>query len=163
MIDPGWIVAFALIALDVVLVLVVNPIITKWRIKQLWNDHVELEDLNGEVIKIPYETKGKDGNPVVEMKVGPLWASVGYAVSSLVSNHVKMSLLSAKGKISRELNTVELLGQAQSLGLSEAAVAAVSFLPKKYQAVGMMIASKLMQGGVTPQSSQPSRGNRGPI
>jgi len=152
---------------NIVLILYLNPKRTRNLISQIWNDKIELQDLNGEVIKVPITTivKDKDGNETekVSMVVAPLWYTILYGAGSMAATQVKMSLLSAKGKISRQLNTASLAGEA---GFNPATLAAIEILPKKYQGVALMLAQYLgqnqpqNQGGASPEGPARKGGNR---
>jgi len=111
-----WIELIVLVALnaviDTVIVLVLQKRSFGKQLKNIWNDKTELEDLNGEIIKVPvtHIVKDKDGNETekVDMVIAPLWYSVCFAVGSMVTNSVKMSVLSAKGKGARFLNKLAM-------------------------------------------------------
>jgi len=131
---------------NIVLILYLNPKRTRNLISQIWNDRIELEDLNGEVIKVPVTTivKDKDGNELekTEMVVAPLWYTILYGAGSMAAERVKMSLLSAKGKVARELNQAALVGDPD---ISPAIAAAIAGLPRKYQAIALML-QKYLKG-----------------
>ena len=164
--DLGWIVAFMLVGFDVLLVLVLNPFINRMYtdrlVKDVWNKKVELCDLNGDVIKVPVTRviKDKDGNEVeqTEMVVAPLWYTILYGAGSMAATQVKMSLLSAKGKVSRDLNKMALMGEA---GMNPATLAAIELLPNKYKGIALMLANYLGKGqppGGPDQSSNRGKG-----
>ena len=153
---------------NIVLILYLNPKRTRNLISQIWNDKIELTDLNGEIIKVPITkiVKDKDGNELehTEMVVAPLWYTILYGAGSMAAEHVKMSLLSAKGKISRQLNTAALMGDAD---MSPTTLAAIELLPKKYQGIALMLSKYLGKGqpqGGPDQSSNVGRtGGKGAI
>jgi len=132
---------------NIVLILYLNPKRTRNLISEIWNDKIELTDLNGDIIKVPITkiVKDKDGNEVetTEMVVAPLWYTILYGAGSMAAEHVKMSLLSAKGKISKQLNTAALMGEAD---MSPATLAAIELLPRKYQAIALMLSKYLGKG-----------------
>jgi hypothetical protein len=151
---------------NIVLILYLNPKRTRNLISQIWNDKIELTDLNGDVIKVPITkiVKDKEGNELeqTEMVVAPLWYTILYGAGSMAATQVKMSLLSAKGKISRDLNKAALMGDAD---FNPAVLAGIEMLPKKYQGIALMLSKYLGRGGTTEggagQSSKP--GNKGAI
>jgi hypothetical protein len=132
---------------NIVLILYLNPKRTRNLISQIWNDKIELEDLNGEVIKVPVTriVKDKEGNEVeqTEMVVAPLWYTILYGAGSMAATQVKMSLLSAKGKIARELNTAAMAGS-----VDPAIAAGLEMLPRKWQGPAAIILNLLGKGGV---------------
>ena len=145
---------------NIVLILYLNPKRTRNLISQIWNDKIELQDLDGQVIKVPVTRiiKDKEGNEVekVDMVVAPLWYTILYGAGSMAATQVKMSLLSAKGKVARQLNTAALMGDAD---MSPATLAAIELLPKKYQAIALMLQKYLgrnqpgqAEGGQSPRS-----------
>lgn len=146
---------------NIVLILFLNPKRTRNLISQIWNDKIELRDLNGEVIKVPVTkiVKDKEGNEFeqTEMVLAPLHYTILYSAGQLAAAHVKMSLLSAKGKISRELNTAAMAG-----AVSPAMAAGLEMLPKKWQGPAAIILQYLGKGqppGGPDQSSK--RGGKG--
>ena len=60
---------------NIVLILYLNPKRTRNLISEIWNDKIELVDLNGEVIKVPVTkiVKDKEGNELeqTDMVVAP--------------------------------------------------------------------------------------------
>ncbi len=116
--------------------------------QDLWNQKVELQDMDGTIIKIPVTKviKDKDGNEIEQVtnEVGPLWLTVAYGLGTFAANQVKMSILSAKGKISRQLNTAALVGDAD---MNPATLAAIELLPRKYQGIALMLSKYLGRGG----------------
>ena len=146
---------------NIVMILYLNPKRTRNLISKIWNDKIELVDLNGEVIKVPVTkiVKDKAGNEFeqTEMVVAPLWYTILYGAGSMAAQQVKMSLLSAKGKISRELNKAAMAAE-----LDPVTLAALEFLPKKWQGVGAILAKYMgkrggtTEGGAT-QSSKPGQ------
>ena len=95
--------------IDTVIVLVLQKRSFNTQLQNIWNMKVELTDLNGEVIKVPVTkiVKNKEGEELeqTDMIVAPLWYTILYGAGTMAAQQVKMSILSAKGKISRELNT----------------------------------------------------------
>ena len=146
---------------NIVLILYLNPKRTRNLISEIWNDKIELTDLNGDIIKVPITkvVKDKDGNQVetTEMVVAPLWYTILYGAGSMAAEHVKMSLLSAKGKISKQLNTAALAGEAD---FNPAMLAAIEMLPNKYKAVGIMLAKYLSKGSTGGGAVQSSRSDK---
>jgi hypothetical protein len=115
--------------------------------------------LDGEPFKIPIATKEKeDGTVEVIEGYAPLAYALPYLAAHMAAEKVKMSLLSAKGKISRQLNTAALAGEA---GFNPATLAAIEILPKKFQGIALMLAQYLGQS--TPGQPKPSErsGGRG--
>ena len=166
--DLGWIVAISLILFDILLALGLGPLVSRYWTRQIvsdiWNQKVELEDLDGSVIKVPQSKiiKHQDGTEEVktEMVVGPLWMSVMYAAAQLSAEHIKMSLLSAKGKLSRQLNTLSEAGEA--IGMDPKAAALLQMLPKKWVGPAAMI-MQLMGKNAPTGTQTPQRGGGGPI
>ena len=74
----------------------------------------------------------------------------------MAAQQVKMSLLSAKGKISRQLNTAALMGEAD---MSPTTLAAIELLPKKYQGIALMLSKYLGKG--QPQGGPDQSSKRG--
>ncbi len=145
------------------LILYLNPKRTRNLISQIWNDKIELRDLNGEVIKIPVTkvVKDKDGNEFeqTEMVLAPLHYTILYSAGQMAAAHVKMSILSAKGKVSRELNTAAMSGL-----VTPAMAAGIEMLPKKWQGPAAIILQMLGKGqpsGGPDQSS--NKGGKGAI
>ena len=161
--DLGWIVSISLILFDILLALGLGPLVsrywTKKIVKDIWNQKVELEDLDGTVIKVP-QVKVVNGEEKVEMVVGPLWMSVMYAAGTLAAQQIKMSMLSAKGKLSRQLNTLSEAGEA--IGMDPKAAALLQMLPKRW--VGPAALIMQLMGKNAPTGTQtPHRGGGGPI
>jgi len=100
--------------------------------------------LDGEPFKIPIATKEKeDGSIEVVEGYAPLAYALPYLAAHMAAEKIKMSVLSAKGKISRQLNSASLAGEAS---FNPATLAAIEMLPKKYQGVALMLAQYLGQG-----------------
>lgn len=84
-------------------------------------------DPGGDPLKVPIGTKeGKDGEQEIVMGYAPLAYSLPYMVADLAALKVKMSLLSAKGRVTKALNA-----EAIKAGMTDELAA---FLPKKVQA-----------------------------
>jgi len=151
---------------NIVLILYLNPKRTRNLISEIWNDKIELVDLNGEVIRVPVTkiVKDKEGNELeqTDMVVAPLWYTILYGAGNMAAQQVKMSLLSAKGKISRQLNTAALMGEAD---MSPTTLAAIELLPKKYQGIALMLSKYLgkgqPQGGPDQSSKHGQTGGKG--
>jgi len=147
--------------LNVILILYLNPKRTHSLVKQIWNEKIELEDLNGEIIKVPITkiVKDKDGNEVqsTEMVVGPLWYTVLWGAGQMAATQVKMAVLSGKGKISRALNEAALGGEAGAL--TPAAQAVIAGLPRKWQGPALLLAQAL-QGQGAGRSTGPGQSER---
>lgn len=136
--------------IDTVIVLVLQKRSFDGQLKKIWNMKVELEDMNGEVIKVPLTRiiKDKDGNQVetTEMVIAPLWLTIMHGAGQMAAEHVKMAVLSAKGKVARQLNTAALMGDAD---MNPATIAAIELLPRKYQGIALMLSKYLGKGGTT--------------
>ena len=143
---------------NIVLILYLNPKRTRNLISQIWNDKIELMDLNGEIIKVPITkiVKDKEGNEFeqTEMVVAPLWYTILYGAGSMAAERVKMAVLSSKGKIARQLNDAAMAGDPD---ISPAVAAAISTLPRKYQAIALMLQKYLKGKGAG--SSEPFQNN----
>jgi len=131
--DAGWIAAIAVVAIDIGLVFLYSSI-SKRQIRKtingVWNEPVELQDVDGSVIKIPVKYTDKDGNVQTKMVVGPLWMSVAYGLGSFSVNQIKMSLLGSKGNLSKKLDG-EMMKAYQRGEVPAEALA--EMLPKKWQ------------------------------
>ena len=100
--------------------------------------------LDGKPFKVPIATREKeDGTTEVVEGYAPLAYALPYLAAHMAAEKIKFSLLSAKGKISRQLNSAALAGEA---GFNPATLAAIEILPKKYQGVALMLAQYLGQG-----------------
>ena len=127
-VDFGWIVAISLILFDILLAGYLGPQVSRYYMKQIirdiWNQKVELEDLNGEVIKVPITTlvKDKDGKEYqkTDYIVAPLWYSVMYGTSEIVGTKVIKSVASMKGKGSAMLNKM-MTGELMESGVLDPA------------------------------------------
>ena len=143
---------------NIVLILWLNPKRTRNLISEIWNDKIELVDLNGEIIKVPVTrtVTNKEGQEleITDMVVAPLWYTILYGAGSMAAQQVKMSLLSAKGKISRELNTAAMSGL-----VSPAMAAGLEMLPKRWQGPAAIILQMLGKG--QPQGGPDQSSNRG--
>ena len=167
--DLGWVVAFSLILFDILLALGLGPLVSRYWTKQIvadiWNQRVELEDLDGQIIKVPVNriTKDKDGNETVhtDMVVGPLWYTILWGAGTMAADHVKQSLYSAKGKMARALNTASAAGEALELDPKMAAL--LSVMPKKWVGPAAMIMQLLGKSGPSSGTQTPHRGGGGPI
>ena len=134
--------------------------------QELWNQKVELQDLDGNVIKVPVtRVKGQneDGTNILEttQEVAPLWYSITWALSETAASKIKMAILNQKGQLSKRL-TKEVLGEEGEL--SPVAVAAISSLPAKWQPAGLAITKYLVGRGVGVSpgpSGYPNHGGRG--
>ena len=72
----------------------------------IWNTKVELHDLNGDVIKVPVQTKkGEDGegNPVFETKmvIAPLWYTIATIGGTMAVEHFKGWFMNQKSQLSK--------------------------------------------------------------
>ena len=166
--DLGWIVAISLILFDILLALGLGPLVSRYWTKQIvsdiWNQKVELEDLNGEIIKVPITKiiKNKEGQEIqqTDMVVAPLWYTILYGAGTMAAEHVKMSFLSSKGKLARQLNTLSEAGEA--IGMDPKAAALLQMLPKKWVGPAAMI-MQLMGKNASTGTQTPHRGGGGPI
>ena len=125
--------AIAVVAIDIGLVFLYSSI-SKRQIRKtingVWNEPVELQDVDGSVIKIPVKYEDKDGNIQTKMVVGPLWMSVAYGLGSFASNQIKMSVLGSKGNLSKKLDGA-MINAYQKGELPVESLAEI--LPKKWQ------------------------------
>jgi len=166
--DLGWIVAISLILFDILLALGLGPLVSRYWTRQIvrdiWNSKVELEDLNGEVIKVPITkiVKNKEGAEVeqTDWVVAPLWYTILYGAGTMAANQVKMSVLSAKGKLSRQLNSLSEAGEA--IGMDPKAAALLQMLPKRWVGPVALI-MQLMGKSPSTGTQTPHRGGGGPI
>jgi hypothetical protein len=150
--------------IDTIIVLVLQKRSFNTQLQNIWNMKVELTDLNGEVIKVPVTkiVKNKDGNELeqTDMIVAPLWYTILYGAGTMAAQQVKMSILSAKGKISRELNTAAMQGI-----VSPAMAAGLEMLPKKWQGPAAIILQLVgkgqPQGGPDQSSKHGQTGGKG--
>ena len=104
--------------------------------------------LDGKPFKIPIATKEKeDGSVEVIEGYAPLAYAMPYLAAHMASEKIKMSLLSAKGKISRQLNTASLVGEA---GMNPLTLAAIDALPNKWKGPALMIYQYLQNANAQP-------------
>ena len=133
---------------NIVLILYLNPKRTRNLISQIWNDKIELEDLNGEVIKVPITkiVKDKEGNEVehTEMVVGPLWYTIMWGLGTMAADRVKMSILSAKGKVARQFNSEVAAADLAAAGFSVGEMALLEQAPAKIRPF-LLIAAKWLK------------------
>jgi hypothetical protein len=109
--------------------------------------------LDGEPFKIPIAQKEKeDGSIEIVEGYAPLAYALPYLAAHMASEKIKFSLLSAKGKVARQLNTAALAGEAN---FNPATLAAIEMLPKKWQGPALMIANYL---GQTTNQGPPTQG-----
>ena len=166
--DAGWLAAIAVVAIDIGLVFLYNFISERKidrKLKNIWNERVELEDIDGSVIKIPVRYQKDDGSVETKHEIGPLWMSVAYGLGSFAGNQIKMAIMGEKGRMSQKLGA-NLLAQAQKGEVPMEAV--FEFLPKKAQkALAVVQALKAMagtgQGGEMTVQASNRRGGGGPI
>jgi hypothetical protein len=89
-----------------------------------------------------------------------LWYTILYGAGTMAAQQVKMSILSAKGKISRELNTAAMQGI-----VSPAMAAGLEMLPKKWQGPAAIILQLVgkgqPQGGPDQSSKHGQTGGKG--
>ena len=115
------------------------------KIGDLWNMKIELKDLDGNVIKVPVQyKKGEtaEGEVILETKmvVAPLWYTIVFATSTILTEKVKMSLLGAKGALGKKFKDAALKDGMESGDLGSL----MAFMPKKVQAAIAII--KAAQG-----------------
>ena len=167
--DAGWIAAAAVVAIDVGLIFLYNIISERKidrKLKNVWNERVELEDMDGSIIKIPVRYQKDDGSVETKHEVGPLWMSVAYGLGSFAGSQIKMAIMGEKGRMSQKIGA-GLLAQAQKGDVPLEAV--LEFLPKKAQkALAVVQAIKAMtgaagQGGNELTIQQSNRRGGGPI
>lgn len=119
-------------------------------LKNIWNTRVELEDINGEVIRVPVQVKkGEDaeGKPIFETKmvVAPLWYTIATIGGTMAVQHFQQWFNNQKSHLSKRLQA-GALGDAMKgdgdLG------ALMTMLPKKAQtALAIIQAARGLQGG----------------
>lgn len=119
-------------------------------VENLWNEKVELLDLNGEVIKVPVtRLKGEDedGNPVyeTEMVVAPLWYTIMFSAGTVAVTHFKAWFNNQKSHMSKRLGKEALKDMAEGEG---DAMTLLSVLPAKWQKViaGGMLLKRMGDG-----------------
>ena len=130
--DAGWIAAVAVVTIDVGLVFLYSAISKRQirkTINQVWNEPIELKDVDGQIIKIPVRHE-VNGQIETKMIIGPLWMTVAYGLGSFSVNQIKMSLLGQKGRLSQKLDG-ELMAKVQAGELPAEMLSEV--LPKKWQ------------------------------
>jgi hypothetical protein len=114
--------------------------------------------LDGKPFKIPIATKEReDGSVEVIEGYAPLAYALPYLAAHMASEKIKMSLLSAKGKISRQLNSAALAGEAN---FNPATLAAIELLPKKFQGIALML-SQYLGNAQNNQGQASPEGRRG--
>ena len=161
--DAGWMAAIAVVAIDVGLVFLYSSI-SKRQIRKtingIWNEPVELQDTDGSIIKIPVKYEDKDGNVQTKLVVGPLWMSVAYGLGAFSVNQIKMSLLGAKGNLSRKMDG-KMMEAYQKGELPAEALAEI--LPKKWQKyiAGYQIIREMMGARGAPSELVVQRGRSG--
>lgn len=120
-------------------------------LKNIWNAKVELEDLNGEVIKVPIQVKkGQDaeGNDIFETKmvVAPLWYTVASIGGTMAVNQFQAWFNNQKSHLSKRLQK-GALGEIAQGGPMDLGVL-MEMLPKKAQtAMALIMAAKGLGGG----------------
>ena len=128
----------------------------------IWNTKVELQDLNGQVIKVPVKTaKGEDadGNPVFETKmvIAPLWYTIATIGGTMAVEHFKGWFMNQKSQLSKGLGKAAL-GEAAAGG---DLMGLMSMLPKKAQAaVALIMAAKNLGKGGQQGGQQQSGGGK---
>ena len=128
----------------------------------IWNTKVELHDLNGDVIKVPVQTKkGEDGegNPVFETKmvIAPLWYTIATIGGTMAVEHFKGWFMNQKSQLSKGLSKAAL-GEAAAGG---DLMSLMPMLPKKVQtALAIIMTAKGMGKGGQQGGQQQSGGGK---
>jgi len=127
----------------------------------IWNTKVELQDLNGEVIKVPVKVKkGTDaeGNDIIEtnMVIAPLWYTIATIGGTMAVEHFKGWFMNQKSQLSKGLSKAAMGEAAQTGDLG----ALMTMLPKKAQLAFALIkaAQGLGKGGQQTTEQQSGGG-----
>jgi hypothetical protein len=132
-------------------------------LKNIWNAKVELEDLNGEVIKVPVQVKkGTDaeGNDIFETKmvIAPLWYTIAQIGGTIALQHFQAWFNNQKSHLSKRLQA-GALGDAAKGELDLGTL--MTILPKKAQtALALIMAAKGVGGQGIGGASQGSGGQK---
>lgn len=162
--DFGWLVAIALVAFDVFLALYANPLRNKKVIGKLWNEPVELEGLDGSVIKVKIpvlDAKGEHkidakGQPMYREEVPPLWLGITLGVGG----HLKSSFFGQVGARKKQMERQILEGltpdqAAWATALESASKGKVgqAFMQLMLPSVMQYVQNRI-QSGVVPSGTQ---------
>ncbi len=143
---------------NILLILYWNPRRTRKLISDLWNDPIELKDLDGQLLKVPVHKVIKNAKGEEEVRtdwiVGPLWYSVSWALANIATEKLKMSAMSAKGKIARQLNEAGFLGELKEAGIDAATALLIESLPAKARPIALLVARALKGTGTTQGGRQ---------
>ena len=142
----GWLVSLA-VALKVVPRLAANRVSAQFglvEVEQNGKCFFAPVDPNGEPVKIPIGTReGKDGKLEVVLGYAPLAYCLPYMAADMAAQRIKMTLLGATGRVSKQLRDSAL---AEGIAAGEGAstidmLGAAGILPKKWYGI-----AKVLQG-----------------
>jgi hypothetical protein len=162
----GWLVSLA-VALKVVPKLAAKRVSEQFGLTQVTQNGQTFYapvDPSGEPVKIPLGTKeGKDGGVEVIMGYAPLAYCLPYMAADMAAQRIKMTLLGAKGRVSKQLRDSAL---AEGMAVGEGAstldmLGAAGILPKKWYGIAKVLQGLNLSPGSGPTTNErPSGGSK---